>query len=88
MKKQNWNSIEEFLSQNQTEFIHVDSEEEFQYEVDKINHENNSVISIITGANPTAFRCKKWRPVQRQICRFINGTYECVTHTRYECVER
>lgn len=88
MEKLTWNSIEEFLTQNEYEFIHVDSEEEYQDEVEKIQHENESVIGVLNGVATEKFRCKKWRPVKKRICRLVNGKYECVTHTRYICVER
>lgn len=83
-----WNSIEEFLSQNDCEFIHVDDEEEYQNEVDKLLHENNRVIGVISGTMTEKYRCKRWRPVMKRICRWKDDKYICVTHTLYVCVER
>lgn len=88
MKENAWPSIEEFLDENEYEFIHVDNDDEYQKEIDQIEIDNNLVIEEIKGENVKKSKCKEWRPVKRRICRWKNGKYVCITHTRYECVRR
>lgn len=88
MEQLKWDSVEEFLSQNEDEFIHVDSEEEYQDELDKIRHENEIVAGIINGTTNLRFKCKRWKPVKKKICKWKKNKYVCVVHTRHVCVER
>lgn len=88
MKENAWNTIEEFLDENQYEFIHVDNDAEYQEEIDQIENDNEVMIQEINGKKAKDLKCKEWRPVKRRICRWKHGKYVCITHTRYECVKR
>ncbi|HAA10722.1 MAG TPA: hypothetical protein DCE41_03115 [Cytophagales bacterium] len=88
MKIQTWNSIEDFLEENDLEFVHVDTDEEYQKEVDEIQKENGQVLTMLEGRGMQDRGCKRWKPIKRRVCRMVNGRYHCEVHTRYVCVER
>ena len=92
MNTTSWNTFEEFLTTNQLEFTHVETEEEYLNEMNsyKVNLEN--VKKIVEGDKSVELCCKRWMPATKRVCRWVRyrnrRQYECTTISYMKCIER